>query len=331
MRYFFLFAVVIFLFTACGTKREYYQPSQISQLPNTPKNINGKIINFNNNIAQLNNNTFINSFGDIVKFKLDENYHIINTHQDEILIADDNGNFKVINLQGEELFSYKFNESVVSASLDGDDIALVLASNTLVYANKNLGIRILQNLGTAYAQDSRYASPYFLNTIIIFPMLNGKLAIVNKSTLKVTKEIIVSSEEFFNNIIYLHIKNDTMIASTAEKLIVVTPNKTLYFNENIKEVNANDNEIFILTKDGRIIKKDYNLRKIDEIKFQFALFSKSMLYNNSLYIFEKTGYLIKIDTDLKNFIVYKLSDAIDKKSFMTNGKFFYQNKILQFN
>ncbi|CAM4123215.1 hypothetical protein [Campylobacter armoricus] len=331
MRHFLLFAVILFIFNACGTKREYYQPSQVNSLSNTPKNISGKIVNFNNNVAQLDNNAFINNLGDIVKFKLDKNYNIINTYQDEILIADDNGNFKIINLKGEELYSYKFNESVISASLDGDDIALVLASNTLVYANKNLGIKLLQNLGTAYAQDSRYASPYFLNTIIIYPMLNGKLAIVNKSTLKISREIIVSSEEFFNNIIYLHIKNDTMIASTAEKVIVVTPNRTLYLNENIKEVNANDNEIFILTKDGRIIKNDYNLRKIDEIKFQFALFSKSTLYNNSLYVFEKTGYLIKINTDLKNFIVYKLNDAVDKKSFMANGKFFYQNKMLEFN
>ncbi|WP_139452246.1 hypothetical protein [Campylobacter armoricus] len=331
MKHFLLFAVILFIFSACGTKREYYQPSQVNSLSNTPKNISGKIVNFNNNVAQLDNNAFINNLGDIVKFKLDKNYNIINTYQDEILIADDNGNFKIINLKGEELYSYKFNESVISASLDGDDIALVLASNTLVYANKNLGIKLLQNLGTAYAQDSRYASPYFLNTIIIYPMLNGKLAIVNKSTLKISREIIVSSEEFFNNIIYLHIKNDTMIASTAEKVIVVTPNRTLYLNENIKEVNANDNEIFILTKDGRIIKNDYNLRKIDEIKFQFALFSKSTLYNNSLYVFEKTGYLIKINTDLKNFIVYKLNDAVDKKSFMANGKFFYQNKMLEFN
>ncbi|OCX43521.1 hypothetical protein A7X81_00545 [Campylobacter ornithocola] len=331
MKYFYLFIITLIFFSACGTKREYYQPTQIEQLSYNSKSINGKIVNFNNNIAQLNNNTFIDNMGNIINFKLDTNYHILNTQQEEIAIADDNGNFKVLNLHGEELFSHKFNESVVSASIDGDDMALVLASNTLVYANKNLGIRMLQNLGAAYAQDSRYANPYFLNTIIIYPMLNGKLAILNKNTLKVSREILVSSEEFFNNIIYLHVKNDTMVAATAQKIIVVTPNRTLYLNENIKEINVNDKEIFILTKDGRVIKNDYNLRKIDEIKFQFALFSKSTLYNNSLYIFEKTGYLIKLNTNLKDFAVYKLSEAVDKKSFMTNGKFFYQNKFLQLN
>ncbi|EAL2830832.1 hypothetical protein A0Z62_07100 [Campylobacter lari] len=331
MKHFYLFIITLIFFSACGTKREYYQPTQLEQLPYNSKNINGKIVNFNNNIAQLNNNTFIDNKGNITALKIDKNYNILNIRQEEILIADNDGNFKILNLQGEELFSHKFNESVVSANVDGDDIALILASNTLVYANKNLGIRILQNLGTAYAQDSRYANPYFLNTIIIYPMLNGKLAILNKSTLKVSKEILVSSEEFFNNIIYLHVKNDTMVAATAQKIIVVTPNRTLYLNENIKEVNINDKEIFILTKDGRVIKNDYNLRKIDEIKFQFALFSKSTLYNDSLYIFEKTGYLIKLNTNLKDFTVYKLNEAIDKKSFMANGKFFYHNKVLQLN
>ncbi|EAL5903173.1 hypothetical protein DSE64_06525, partial [Campylobacter lari] len=316
MKHFYLFIITLIFFSACGTKREYYQPTQLEQLPYNSKNINGKIVNFNNNIAQLNNNAFIDNKGNITALKIDKNYNILNICQEEILIADNDGNFKILNLQGEELFSHKFNESVVSANVDGDDIALILASNTLVYANKNLGIRMLQNLGTAYAQDSRYANPYFLNTIIIYPMLNGKLAILNKSTLKVNKEILVSSEEFFNNIIYLHVKNDTMVAATAQKIIVVTPNRTLYLNENIKEVNINDKEIFILTKDGRVIKNDYNLRKIDEIKFQFALFSKSTLYNDSLYIFEKTGYLIKLNTNLKDFTVYKLNEAIDKKSFM---------------
>ncbi|EGK8127983.1 hypothetical protein IO380_001244 [Campylobacter lari] len=331
MKHFYLFIITLIFFSACGTKREYYQPTQLEQLPYNSKNINGKIVNFNNNIAQLNNNTFIDNKGNITALKIDKNYNILNIRQEEILIADNDGNFKILNLQGEELFSHKFNESVVSANVDGDDIALILASNTLVYANKNLGIRMLQNLGTAYAQDSRYANPYFLNTIIIYPMLNGKLAILNKSTLKVSKEILVSSEEFFNNIIYLHVKNDTMVAATAQKIIVVTPNRTLYLNENIKEVNINDKEIFILTKDGRVIKNDYNLRKIDEIKFQFALFSKSTLYNDSLYIFEKTGYLIKLNTNLKDFTIYKLNEAIDKKSFMANGKFFYHNKVLQLN
>ncbi|HEC1797841.1 TPA: hypothetical protein R1763_001283 [Campylobacter lari] len=331
MKHFYLFIITLIFFSACSTKREYYQPTQLEQLPYNSKNINGKIVNFNNNIAQLNNNTFIDNKGNITALKINKNYNILNIRQEEILIADNDGNFKILNLQGEELFSHKFNESVVSANVDGDDIALILASNTLVYANKNLGIRMLQNLGTAYAQDSRYANPYFLNTIIIYPMLNGKLAILNKSTLKVSKEILVSSEEFFNNIIYLHVKNDTMVAATAQKIIVVTPNRTLYLNENIKEVNINDKEIFILTKDGRVIKNDYNLRKIDEIKFQFALFSKSTLYNDSLYIFEKTGYLIKLNTNLKDFTVYKLNEAIDKKSFMANGKFFYHNKVLQLN
>ncbi|RKO64237.1 hypothetical protein CKA54_06495 [Campylobacter sp. P255] len=331
MKHFYLFIITLVFLSACGTKREYYQPTQVDPLPNSAKNINGKITSFNNNIAQLNNNAFINTTGNIIDFKLDKNYHILNAYQDEILIADDNGNFKILNLKGEELYFYKFNESVVSASLDGDDIALVLASNSLVYANKNLGIKMLQNLGTAYAQDSRYANPYFLNTIIIYPMLNGKLAIVNKSSLKVSKEIMVSSEEFFNNIIYLHVKNDTMIAATAKKIIVVTPNRTVYLNEDIKEVNANDREIFILTKDGRIIKNDYNLRKINEVKFQFALFSKSTLHHDFLYIFEKTGYLIRLNTDLKNYSVYKLSDAVDQKSFMSRDKFFYNNKVLQLN
>ncbi|MCR6591662.1 lipoprotein [Campylobacter insulaenigrae] len=329
MKHFFIFIVTLLFLSACGTKREYYQPSKVESTTLQSKNIQGKIIDFNSNVAQLNNNTFIDEFGEIINFKLDKNYQIINTYQHEILIADNNGNFKILDMQNNELFSHKFSESVVAANIDGDDIALVLANNTLVYANKNLGIKMIQNIGNSYAQDSRFASPQFLNTIIIYPMLNGKLAIVNKSTLKIIREIIVSSEEFFNNIIYLAIKDDKMVAATGKKVIVVAPNRTLYFNEDIKDITMGDREIFILTKDGKVIKTDLNLRVISENKFQFALFSKSTFYNNFLYIFEKTGYLIKINSDLNNYNVYKLSDAVDKKSFMKQNKFFYGDKVLQ--
>ncbi len=250
MKHFFIFFMALLFFVACSTKREYYQPTKIESTILQTKNIQGKIIDFNNNVAQLNNNAFINDFGEVINFKLNKNYQIVNIYQNEILTADDNGNFKILDMKNNELFSYKFSESVVAANVDGDDIALVLASNTLVYANKNLGVKMIQNLGNSYAQDSRFANPQFLNTIIIYPMLNGKLAVVNKSTLKIIREIVVSNEEFFNNVICLDIKDDRMIAATGKKVIVVTPKRTLHFNEDIKEVTIGNKEIFILTKDG---------------------------------------------------------------------------------
>lgn len=323
-----IFSAILVFFTACGTKREYYQPQTLEKLNFKEKSIGASIVDFNINIAKLSNNSFIDSKGEIINFKLAKDFSILNAMQDEILTADNDGNFKIYNNAGEELFSYKFNESVVSASVDGDDIALILASNTLVYANKNLGIKMLQNLGNAYAQDSRFANPYFLNTIIIYPMLNGKLAIVSKENQKLIREILIGSEEFFNNVIHLSVVDEKMIAATAQKLIVVSPNRTLYLNDDIKEISVGQNAIFVLTKDGRIIKTDFNLRKINEVKFKFAQFSKSTFYNNQLYVFEKTGYLIKIDSNLEHYSVFEFKDGVDQKSFIKDNKFFYNNKIL---
>ncbi|MDN2915282.1 hypothetical protein PAK03_09535, partial [Campylobacter jejuni] len=71
---------------------------------------------------------------------------------------------------------------------------------------------------------------------------------------------------------------DKLIAATAKKIIVVRPARTLYLDADIKDVALSDDGIFILEKDGTIIKTYYNLRKIAEKKFEFAIFVKSNIY-----------------------------------------------------
>lgn len=73
---------------------------------------------------------------------------------------------------------------------------------------------------------------------------------------------MISAESFFNNVIHLDINDDKMIAATAKKVIVVSPARTLYLDADIKDIALDSNALFILEKNGNIIKTDYNLRKI---------------------------------------------------------------------
>ncbi|MFQ6342414.1 hypothetical protein [Campylobacter sp. VTCC 70190] len=319
---------VIFL-CACGTKRQYFEPKQNDGDLSYNDSLKSKIVDWNLVSAKLSNNTAILK-NDLIlaEFKLPKNYMLLAYQDGEYFTADNDGNLKIFDGSYNEIYSFQFDASVVGVASNGDDLALVLANNTIVLANRSLGIKFSQTLTSAPAQDSRTTNPIFLDNIIVYPTLDGKILILSRNTLQIIKDVVVSAENFFNNVIYLNVIADKLIAATAKKIIVVSPARTLYLDADIKDVALSDDGIFILEKDGTIIKTDYNLRKIAEKKFEFAIFIKSSIYNDSLYIFEKTGYLIKINLNLDHTQIFKLSQATDKISFMGNGKFYYGDKIL---
>ncbi|TKX32643.1 hypothetical protein [Campylobacter aviculae] len=329
MKHFFIILFCLFFLYACGTKRQYFEPVHIDGELSYNDSLKANIVDWNLFSAKLDNNGIILK-NDIVinDFKLDKNYILLAYQDGEFIEADNNGNLKIYDHNHNETYSYKFDAAVVGIALNGDDLALVLADNSIVFANRSLGIKFTQTLTPAPVQDSRVANPVFLDNIIIYPTLDGKIIVLSKNTLKVVKDIVVSAENFFNNIINLSIKNDKIIAATAKRVMVISPTRTIYLNADIKDIALNNNAIFIFEKDGNIIKTDYNLRKLEERKFDFAIFTKATIYNDYLYAFEKTGYLIKCDLNLEDVKVFKLSDAVEELSFIGNGRFYFGNKIL---
>ncbi|TKX30252.1 hypothetical protein CQA38_01015 [Campylobacter sp. MIT 12-5580] len=328
MKSFLLALSFILFFTACGTKRQYFEPESIEAKLSYDEKLRSSIIDKNLNYAKLRNNQVLDTNGVIENFKLEKGYELLKYEAGEFVIADANGNLKIIDEAGEELYTHKFSAAVLSVALEGDDLALVLADNTLILANRSLGIKMSQALTPALAQDSRVVAPYFLSSIIVYPSLDGKLNIVDKSTQKIIRSVVVSSEDFFNNIIYFEIFHDKMIAATAKKIVVVSAENTYSLDEDIKNVDFADDFIFIFAKNGNIIKTDLTLQKLVEKKFKFAIYNESEIYNKHLYVFEKTGYLIKSDLNLENVKVYRLKGAVDEKAFMKEGRFYYSNKIL---
>ncbi|TQR61137.1 hypothetical protein [Campylobacter troglodytis] len=324
----FTFFVCLLLFAGCGTKRQYFEPERIEGKLSYDKKLKAGIIDTNLNYARLKNRQVLDGLGVIENFSLPKGWMLLRHEADEFVIADREGNLRILDTQNEELYSYKFDAAVLSVALSGDDLALVLADNTIILANRSLGIKFSQTLAAAPAQDSRVASPHFFESIIVYPSLDGKLLIVNRQSQRIIKDVLVSSEEFFNNIIYLDVIEDTMIAATSKKIVVVNPTETFSLNEDLRTVILADNFIFIFAKNGNIIKTNLNLNKLTERKFKFAIYNDSTVYDGNLYVFEKTGYLIKSDLNLEKIQVFRLKGAVNEKSFMQEGKFYYSNKIL---
>ena len=324
----FVLFFLLFFFSSCGTKRQYFQPDTVELRLSYDSTLKSSIKFSSDNFLVLKNGEVFDENGLIQNFKLEKNFNIIKHDNEEVVIADELGNLKILDQNSQELYSYKFKAAVLSVALSGDDLALVLADNTMVLANRSLGIKFSQTLTAAPAQDSRVASPLFLTNILVFPSLDGKLNILDLATLKITRSVIISNGEFFNNIIYLKIIQDKMIAASPNRVVVVDGNENFSLIEEIRSVLVSDENIFIFAKNGNIIKADFKLNKLLEKKFKFAVYNESDIFNEHLYVFEKTGYLIKSDLNLENVKVYKLSSAVDEDAFMRGGKFYYSNKIL---
>jgi len=323
---------LILFISACGTKRQYFDPASVKDAQilslSSSGSLESKIAETNLHFAKLKNSEVLGFEGVVSNFKLAKNYELLLIKDNEFIIANKDGNLKISNASGEELYAYKFEAEVLSADILGDDLALVLANNTMILANRSLGIKFSQPQGIAVANDSRFAAPIFLDSIIIYPSLDGKLSIVDRASLRVIRNIVISTQDFFNNIIYLGIVNNQMIAATASKIVVVTPAQTYSLSEEIKNVALLGEQIYIFTKDGRVIKSNLALQKLKEVKFNFAIFNEASIYQNNIYIFEKTGYLIKLDLNLANTEIYEFKDAKEAVTFMGDGKLFYNDKFI---
>lgn len=322
-------SLALLLLTACGTRREYYEPEKVDKKLSYDEKLGSKIVQTNLNFATLRNDKVLSKEGIIEGFLLPENFTLLHYEADEFIIADKDGNLKIVSKANDEIYSHTFDAAVLSVALNGDDMALVLADNTIVLANRSLGIKMSQTLTQAPAQDSRVASPYFMDSIIIFPTLDGKLVVVDKASQKVVRDIIVSGAEFFNNVIYLNVIGDLMVAATSKKVVVVSPNETFSYDEEIRSAVVAGDFIFIFAKNGTVIKTDLKLKKLAEKKFKYAILNESAVFKGSLYVFEKTGYLLKSDLNLEQTQVFRLKSAADEKGFMRDGRFYFSNKILK--
>lgn len=320
--------IVLLLFSACGTKREYYEPEKVQGKLSYDEKLPSKISETNLNFATLKNDEVLSKSGIIEGFELPKDFTLLVYEADEFVIADKDGNLRIVGKANEEIYSHKFDAAVLSVAMSGDDLALLLADNTIVLANRSLGIKMSQTLTPAPAQDSRVASPYFMGSIIIFPTLDGKLVVVDKASQKVLRDIVISSADFFNNVIYLNVVNNLMIAATSKKVVVVSENETFSYSEEIRSAVVAGDFIFIFAKNGTVIKTDLALKKVAEKKFKYAILNESSVFKGFLYVFEKTGYLIKSDLNLEQAQVFRLKSATDEKGFMREGRFYFSNKVL---
>jgi len=321
-RFLLLSLVVVLFFTACGSK-QYYTPQNINSSVSTLSS--EEIVNFNRAGATLKNGTVLTRKGTL-KLKLEKGYKFINANSNGIVLSNKDGKCKV--LKNGKTEAIEFPKELIAGTIIGNNLVYLLRDNNFgIYDLSKKSIVYNEKGEKVFSIDTRVVNPIQVENLVVVPLLNGKLVVLNLKEKKLVKEILVSTQSNLNNIIFLKRFNDTLITSTPYKVISVDNQGKREFKRDISEVVMDNNSIFVFSKDGKISRLDKTLTIQDEKKFKFAHFSIATVYKDRVYALDKQGYLIVSNKNFTKQKVYKVPE-VDGYSFVSGGYIYYDgNKI----
>jgi hypothetical protein len=328
MKKFLIPIAILLLMSGCSEKNRF-----------TPKKVNSTLAYTTQMPAALNSvtregATFDNGYvvtkdKGLLKISLPQGFKFINEADNSLIIADNQGEIKLLSQNGDEYFSKTFDTPIASASLRGDQLAIVFTNNHIMLYNiKQDKMIYKEELDSVTTYDARLANPLFLNDLIIFPTLDGRLLVMNSHKKVVIRDIAISDRDIFNNVLFLGVENDILIAATATKVVSINPDKINNLRVGVKDIIYKNSQVYIFTKAGQILLTDTNLKTIKKIKFPFAVFS-SIFDGEKLFMVEKQGYLIEVEKDLSSYKVYKFPDEIESLIFSFQDRVFYGDKFLK--
>lgn len=316
-----LLVTLAFIFAGCSSK-EFYEPEDtVGDYDNTTASLNGDIISMNKDGATLDSGEIITKRG-VSKFTLPEGYSFLNISNDIVIAS----NYKdKILLDKKEI---EVGGVVVAAALKKNKLALLFSDNSIqIYNTDTKKILLKEYFAHSFVNDTRIANPYFMENIILFPTLDGKIIVVADSTNKIVKNIVVDANGQFNNIIFLNVINDTLVAATANKVISVGDGVLNLKDYSIRDIISKGSNIYLATIDGQIIKTDISLNIMDRKKFKYAKIY-ALAYGTSLYALESQGYLINISEDFKSEKIYDFSFDNEQKVIALEDTIYYNDEYI---
>ena len=238
-----------------------------------------------------------------------------------------------MSLESQENFIYQdshIKETWVAGVLGDNTIFLYdLVKHDFIFREKGESI---------YAIFSSAANPVFLDTLVIFPTLDGRLNTVDIQKAQSVKNIIVNTEKFLNNIIYLKVKKDELVSATQKRLYTLIRGESYTKDLEIRDIYFDGKYIYVLSLNGIIYQFDKTLSIVHSIKLPYANLNGILIKDEHLYTFENSGgFLIKLHLSDFHYEVFKLKFGMErwfsKKAtiFYTNSILYINKKILDFN
>jgi len=324
LKQYILFALLALLFTACSTK-EVYEPKVVSSDWEKEESISHEIVDTAENVALLENRHVLTRDGEI-DIRIPENQRVISLSDGKIISASIDGNVTVTDLESGSASSYDLKKTIAAASMKDNILALVFANNDIaLYDTDAKSLIFKEQNGKAIANDRRIVNPFFFNDLVMFPTLDGKIVIVKADAQKRLRTSIVSSETYFNNVIFFQLAHNKILGATSYKLLALSQ-KELRQKYEIRNILVDGDRIYITTKQGEVMALTPDLQLESKIKFPFAHFLGMIAANNKLYILEKEGYLIVVDKENFDYSVHEVNVDEDAFVFVGNDGFYVEDK-----
>lgn len=328
---FILSILCIWLMQGCSSKK-HFEPKQIHGQMHFSGQLSASLETTSRVGAVLKDNTLISFDDGITSLVLESGYKFLAQEGHKYALQKHCADIMIIESANENLSqNIPFDECVISASIKGDKLAMVLLDNTLVYYDIPSQSTIFTQKDSAVLAINTYlASPQITDKYVIFPDLGGKILIFSIAQNKIVKDILVSSDKFFNNVIYLYMKEPYLLAATAKRISVVINDKSFKYDVDLRDVLFFNNKIYVLSIEGEILELDHTLKLLRKTRLPFALLSGIIIVNETLYTLEKGGYIIELPlTDFEPKI-YKNHLKKKKNLFYNRDTFFYDKVYKRF-
>ena len=326
-------AAAIFLLSFSGcSERNYFEPQELKGSVQYDGELPADIVETGYAGATLANGQVITKKG-LQSWRLPKGYRYINRQGPLVIAAGDCKPNILYNLDTNQTVKIDLPRRIVAASLipESDNLAFLIEGNRYgLYDYKKGKIVALYDSDKAITADIRIANPIMLDQLVIVPTLDGKLVIMNKETGAKIREIVVGEGKEFNNVIYLHIIGNRLVAATPHRIISVSPRIMDSQSMEISDVIFIDDNIYIFAKDGTIYHCDTDLKILGSKKFPFAHFV-GVIYSDFIYALERQGYIIATDPELSMANVFQFPDKIDTWLFTTPDAIYYDKYYFKLN
>jgi len=314
--------------SGCSSK-QYFEPEQTYSASSASSSYGSSIVDITRDGATLKNGHYIGKQG-VSTVTLGEGYRFLSESSAYILAGNTEGTLKIIKKStGEPIRAVSLHVPIVSASIQDGIIAYVLNNNAFGIYQIEDNRKVVENRSEiTYAIDTRAASPMFIDSLAVMPMLDGKLIILNSNDTENAKVIYLSSEKIFNNVIYLSRMGNTMVAATPKRLITLDGDGQKEHRANISEAAISNGTVYLFTKEGEVVKLDNTLNPSAQKKFKYAHFSAATAFGGRVYALDQKGSLIVLSKDLDKHKIYDLGEA-DTPVFITGTKLYKDGKVIE--
>jgi len=322
------FIVAALLFSGCSSKK-YFEPTQTYSASKASTSYGGSLIDLSRDGGTLKSGQYIGKSG-ISTVNLGEGYRFLNENDTYVLAGNDEGILKIIDKKTKETVrSVSLKVPVVSATIKNGIVAYILNSNTFGIYQMQDDKKVVESRSEAtFAIDTRAASPIFIDALVVMPMLDGKLIIVNIEDTDNAKVVYLSTEKAFNNIIYLSREGNTLIAATPKRLLTLGNNGQMEYSADISEVAYDNGTIYLFTKEGEILALNHDLEKVGESKYKFAHYSVGTAFNGRVYGLDQGGSLIVMDRTLTKHKIYDVG-KVDEPALISGTKLYKDGDIIE--